>query len=80
MSQEGVGINLAFSLLLLGVRAAGLAAATTPHPTPSLSLGHIIGMWDLSSQPGIQTMPTAVEAWRFNHWTTREIPDHSSYT
>ena len=25
-------------------------------------------------QPGIKPSPPAVEAWNFNHWTTREVP------
>ena len=24
--------------------------------------------------PGIEPMPTAVEAWSLNHWTAREVP------
>ena len=31
-------------------------------------------MWDLSSQPGIDTMSPVVEAQSPNHWTTREVP------
>ena len=27
-----------------------------------------------SSQPGIKPVPSAVEAWSPNHWTTREFP------
>ena len=29
---------------------------------------------DLSSQPGMEPMPSAVEAWSPNHWTAREVP------
>ena len=25
-------------------------------------------------QPGIKSVPPAVEAWSLNHWTTREVP------
>ena len=28
----------------------------------------------LVPQPGIESMPSAVEAWSLNHWTTREVP------
>ena len=28
----------------------------------------------LDSQPGTEPMPTAMEAWSLNHWTTREVP------
>ena len=28
----------------------------------------------LVSQPGIEPVPPAVEAWRFNHWTDRGVP------
>ena len=27
-----------------------------------------------SPQPGIKPVPSAVEAWSLNHWTTREFP------
>ena len=30
------------------------------------------GIWDLSSQPGIQVPPPALEVWSLNHWITRE--------
>ena len=32
------------------------------------------GMWDLSSQIGIEPMPPVLKAWSLNHWTTREFP------
>ena len=28
----------------------------------------------LVPQPGIKPMPPALEAWRLNHWTSREVP------
>ena len=28
----------------------------------------------LSSQPGIEYVPPALEVWRLNHWTAREVP------
>jgi len=28
----------------------------------------------LVPQPGIEPMPSAVEAWMLNHWTTRVVP------
>ena len=28
----------------------------------------------LAPQPGIKPMPSAVEVWGLNHWTTRELP------
>ena len=31
------------------------------------------GTWDLSTQPGIETMLCAVGAWSLNHWTAREV-------
>ena len=31
-------------------------------------------MQDLSSQPGIEPEPPAVEVWNPNHWTTRGFP------
>ena len=27
----------------------------------------------LVSQPGLESMPSALEEWIFNHWTTREV-------
>ena len=32
------------------------------------------GMQDLSSQPGMEPVPPAVEAQGLNHWTAREVP------
>ena len=32
------------------------------------------GTQDLSSRPGIEPAPPALEAWSLNHWTTREVP------
>ena len=32
------------------------------------------GMWDLSSQPGTEPAPTAMQARSLNPWTTREAP------
>ena len=29
-------------------------------------------------QPGVKPMPPAVEAWSFNPWTTREVPESMS--
>ena len=31
-------------------------------------------MWDLVSWPEIKPRPPAFRAWRFSHWTTREVP------
>ena len=31
-------------------------------------------LWDSSSQPGIEPVLAAVEAWSPNHWTTMEVP------
>ena len=33
------------------------------------------GLWDLSSQLGIEPGPLAVKASSPNHWTSREFPD-----
>ena len=40
-----------------------------------LRVGHTVQL-DLSSQPGIEPEPLAVEAQRTSHWTTREFPSH----
>ena len=32
-----------------------------------------------SPRPGIEPGPPALEAWRPNHWTTREVPIYSFY-
>lgn len=32
------------------------------------------GTWDVSSRPGIERVPPALEMWRLNHWTAREVP------
>ena len=32
------------------------------------------GMWDLSSRPGTEPVPPAVDAWSLNHWTAKEVP------
>ena len=29
----------------------------------------------LVPQPGIESMPLALEAWTLNHWTAREFPE-----
>ena len=36
-------------------------------------LATLYSMWDLSSQPGIEPVPPALEAWNLNHWTTRKF-------
>ena len=35
----------------------------------------LIAAWDLSSTPGIESMPPAVKAQTLNDWTSREVPD-----
>lgn len=30
--------------------------------------------WDLIPEPGIELVPSAVEAWSDHHWTTKEVP------
>ena len=40
--------------------------------------GHTTWHADLT-QPGMQTVPPAVEARSLNHWTTREVPRVSLY-
>ena len=37
-------------------------------------LATLCSMWDLSSPTRDQTHAPAVEAWRLNHWTAREVP------
>ena len=32
------------------------------------------GMWDCHPHPCIESVPTSLEAWRLNHWTSREVP------
>ena len=32
------------------------------------------GMWDFSSQPGIQSMPPALAAQSLKHWITGKVP------
>ena len=32
------------------------------------------GMWDCHPHPCIESVPTSLEVWRLNHWTTREVP------
>ena len=32
-------------------------------------------MRDLSSQPGIEPTPPALEGWSLNHWTAREVSE-----
>ena len=34
-------------------------------------------IWDLVCCPGIEPRAPALEAWSFNHWTTREVPVNS---
>ena len=36
-------------------------------------------MWDLVPQPGIKPGPPALGAKGLNHWTTREVPDSTSF-
>ena len=33
----------------------------------------------LVAQPGIEPRPSSVKVWSFNHWTTREVPQLSSW-
>ena len=33
------------------------------------------GMQNFSTRPGMEPMPLAVEAWRLNRWTAREVPE-----
>ena len=35
--------------------------------------------WDLVPQPGIKPGPPALGAKGLNHWTTREVPDSTSF-
>ena len=44
----------------------------------SYLFGHTTWHTDLT-QPGMQTVPPAVEVWSLNHWTTREVPRISLY-
>ena len=37
-------------------------------------LAILCSMWDLIPQPGIEPMPPAVQAWRLNYCTAREVP------
>ena len=37
------------------------------------------GMWDLVAWAGSEPGAPALEAWSFNHWTTREVPLLSFY-
>ena len=37
-------------------------------------LAHSVVCGILVPQPGIEPVPPAMEAWRLNHWTTREVP------
>ena len=39
----------------------------------SILLDALRSMHDLSSPPGIEFMPSVVEAWSLNLWTTREV-------
>ena len=39
--------------------------------------GHTAPYGILVPQPGIEPVPHAVEAWGFNHWTSREVPAHT---
>jgi len=34
----------------------------------------LCSMGALLPQPGIRSVPTAVEAWNLNHWTAKEVP------
>ena len=37
-------------------------------------LPHCTACRILVPRPGIEPVPSAVEAWSLNHWTTREVP------
>ena len=37
-------------------------------------LAELHGKWDHSVLPGMEPMPSAVEVWSPNHWTTRKVP------
>ena len=41
---------------------------------------HTTWLSGLSSPPGIELMPLALEAWSPNHWTTREVPRVKLFT
>ena len=61
---------------------AGRLPTTAPPGKPPVSffcfvfvfLAAPCSMWDLSSRPGIEPAPHALEAWSLNHWTSREVP------
>ena len=39
-----------------------------------LFFGHSVARGNLLPEPGIKSMPPAVEAQSLNHWTAREVP------
>ena len=40
-----------------------------------ICFGCAVGREILIPQPGIESVPSAVEAWNLNHWTAREVPN-----
>ena len=49
---------------------------TTPPPPRLFFWLHRVACGILIPQPGIELVLSAVEAWRLNHWTTREVLVH----
>ena len=44
-----------------------------------VALGLSCGMWALVPWPGIEPGPPALGVWDLSHWTTREVPQLSSF-
>ena len=54
------------------------------HSSPGSCFKNLLtilhGMWDPSSQPGMEPMPSALAAQSLKHWTSREVPCPGSYS
>ena len=63
-------LNFFKKYLFIYLAASGLSCGIFSCGMRTLSCS----MWDLVPWPGIEGGPPALGAWRFNHWTTREVP------
>ena len=66
---------LTFTQLLESVGLCLLYESGVFQP-PAFWGPHCVACRILVPQPGIKSMPPAVEAWSLNHWSAREIPSH----
>ena len=73
MVKFGIGECESLSLFFLFMIVLLMWNPETPHEFLSFFWPHHEACRILAPGPGIEPMPSAVEAWSPNHWTTREV-------